>query len=314
MLQHTGAIAQLGERVVRNDEVRSSILLGSTKHSPEGARRRPEYLQKQGFRPFSLAGPDRSLAFQLVRQWGHILGHLPSAPKSDAPTLRSRDSARMKYRFNGKEKRLALGVYPKVSLQLARNRREDARRLLATGTDPGQQKKDAAAAKAGMDALTFGAIAREWMKGRIWAESYRVKVEAWMENDVLPWIGSRQAADLEAPDFLSIARRMERRGAIESGHRVIQNCGQIMRYAIASASRSETRWPTCAAPCSQSRSATTRQSPMPRTWRRCYAPYTRTPGVRSPAGPSPWRRWCSCAPGSCDRRSGRSSIWTPASG
>lgn len=141
---------------------------------------------------------------------------------------------RMKYRFDGKEKRLALGVYPEVPLQLARNRREDARRLLAQGTDPGQQKKEAAAAKAGMDALTFGAIAREWMKGRIWAPSYRVKVEAWMENDVLPWIGSRQAADLEAPDFLALARRMEKRGAIESGHRVMQNCGQIMRFAIAS--------------------------------------------------------------------------------
>lgn len=72
------------------------------------------------------------------------------------------------------------------------------------------------------------------MKGRLWAPSYRIQVEAWMENDVFPWIGSRQAADLEAPDFLSIARRMERSGAIESGHRVIQNCGQIMRYAIAS--------------------------------------------------------------------------------
>lgn len=115
-----------------------------------------------------------------------------------------------------------------------RNRREDARRLLAQGTDPSQQKKDAAAAKAGLDALTFESIGREWMKGRIWAPSYRIKVEAWMENDVFPWIGSWQAADLEAPDFLSIARRMERRGAIESGHRVIQNCGQIMRYAIAS--------------------------------------------------------------------------------
>lgn len=141
---------------------------------------------------------------------------------------------RLKYRFGGKEKRLALGVYPEVTLALARNRREDARRLLAQGTDPSQQKKDAAAAKAGLDALTFESIGREWMKGRIWAPSYRIKVEAWMENDVFPWIGSRQAADLEAPDFLSIARRMERRGAIESGHRVIQNCGQIMRYAIAS--------------------------------------------------------------------------------
>lgn len=141
---------------------------------------------------------------------------------------------RLKYRFGGKEKRLALGVYPEVTLALARNRREDARRLLAQGTDPSQQKKDAAAAKAGLGALTFESIGREWMKGRIWAPSYRIKVEAWMENDVFPWIGSRQAADLEAPDFLSIARRMERRGAIESGHRVIQNCGQIMRYAIAS--------------------------------------------------------------------------------
>lgn len=140
---------------------------------------------------------------------------------------------RLKYRFDGKEKRLALGVYPEVPLQLARNRREDARRLLAQGIDPGQQKKEAAAAKAGLEAHTFGAIAQEWMKGRIWAESYRVKVEAWMANDVLPWIGSRHAAELEAPDFLSIARRMERRGAIESAHRVIQNCGQIMRFAIA---------------------------------------------------------------------------------
>lgn len=141
---------------------------------------------------------------------------------------------RLKYRFGGKEKRLALGVYPDVPLTMARSRRDDARRLLAQGIDPGQQKKADAAAKAGLEASTFKAIATEWMKGRIWAPSYRVKVEAWMANDVFPWIGSRQAADLEAPDFLSLARRMEKRGAIESGHRVMQNCGQIMRFAIAS--------------------------------------------------------------------------------
>ena len=140
---------------------------------------------------------------------------------------------RMKYRFDGKEKRLALGVYPEVPLQLARNRREDARRLLAQGVDPNQQKKEAAAAKAGMEAQTFGAIAREFMDGRIWSDDYRVKVEAWMKNDILPWIGSRQAAELEAPDFLALARRMEKRGAIESAHRVIQKCGEVMRYAIA---------------------------------------------------------------------------------
>jgi hypothetical protein len=98
---------------------------------------------------------------------------------------------RLKYRFGGKEKRLALGVYPEVSLALARSRREDARRLLAQGTDPSKQKKGAAAAKAGLDALTFESIGREWMKSRIWAPSYRIKVEAWMESDVFSWIGSR---------------------------------------------------------------------------------------------------------------------------
>lgn len=140
---------------------------------------------------------------------------------------------RLKYRFGGKEKRLALGVYPEVTLALARTRRDDARKLLAEGTDPGEKKKADAAAKAGLAANTFGAVAAEWMQGRIWADTYRVKVEAWFANDVLPWIGSRPVTDLEAPDFLALARRMERRGAIESAHRVMQNCGQIMRYAIA---------------------------------------------------------------------------------
>jgi integrase len=71
------------------------------------------------------------------------------------------------------------------------------------------------------------------LQGRRWAPSYRVKVEAWFANDVFPYIGSRPARDLVAIDFLTIARRMEKRGAIESGHRVMQNCGQVMRYAIA---------------------------------------------------------------------------------
>ncbi len=74
-------------------------------------------------------------------------------------------------------------------------------------------------------------MAREWRKGLIWAASHRIKAEPWMKNDVLPWIDSRKAADLDAPHFLSIARRMKRRGAIEFFHRVIQNCGQ-MHHAI----------------------------------------------------------------------------------
>ncbi len=140
---------------------------------------------------------------------------------------------RLKYRFDGKEKRLALGVYPDVPLALARQRREDARQLLARGVDPGEHKKAAAAARAELGANTFEVVAREWLTKRDWVDSYRVKVAAWLDNDVFPWIGSRPAAELEATDFLAVARRVEGRGAIESAHRIMQNCGQVMRYAIA---------------------------------------------------------------------------------
>lgn len=140
---------------------------------------------------------------------------------------------RLKYRVAGKEKVLALGIYPDVSLAVARQRRDEARQMLAQGIDPGQQKKAAAAARAELGANTFEVITREWLGKRDWVDGYRVKVVAWFDNDVFPWIGSRPAAELEAPDFLSVARRIEKRGAFESAHRIMQNCGQVMRYAIA---------------------------------------------------------------------------------
>ncbi len=140
---------------------------------------------------------------------------------------------RLKYRFDGKEKRLALGLYPDVPLALARQRREDARQLLARGIDPGEHRKAVAHAKAELGANTFEVTAREWLGKRDWVPKYSVKVAAWMENDVFPWIGARPIGELTAPDFLRVARRIEERGAIESAHRIMQNCGQIMRYAIA---------------------------------------------------------------------------------
>lgn len=205
----------------------------------------------------------RLSALQTVRLWGHILGHLTERPlqmppltdlalKRAKPTDKNQrlyDTGglyleispaggrwwRMKYRrpTTGKENRLAFGVYPTVSLARARERRDEARRLLADGIDPGQQRKAAAAARAGVMANTFKPIALEWLAGREWAAGYRVKVEAWFENDIFPWIGSRPIRDLTASDFLALAQRMEKRGAIESGHRLMQNCGQVMRYAIA---------------------------------------------------------------------------------
>jgi len=142
-------------------------------------------------------------------------------------------SWRWKYRIAGKEKLLSIGLYPDVSLARAREARDDARRLLARGVDPGAQKRAAALAQAELGSDSFEAIATEWMATRPWVLGYKTKVEAWLKNDVHPWIGSRAVSDLTAPDFLRVARRIEDRGAIESAHRIMQNCGQIMRYAIA---------------------------------------------------------------------------------
>ncbi|WP_315388756.1 integrase arm-type DNA-binding domain-containing protein [uncultured Stenotrophomonas sp.] len=142
-------------------------------------------------------------------------------------------SWRWKYRVAGKEKLLTLGLYPDVTLACAREARDDARRLLRSGVDPGLQRKSVAACPAGIPVDSFESITREWLRGRQWVPGYEKKVVAWFENDVFPAIGARRAVDLKASDFLAIARKMEAREAFESAHRVMQNCGQVMRYAVA---------------------------------------------------------------------------------
>lgn len=142
---------------------------------------------------------------------------------------------RQKYRFGGKEKRLAHGTYPEVSLAEARERRDNARRLLAAGTDPGEHRK--AEKQAGEDraANSFEAVAREWF-GKFapnWAASHAGKIMGRLENDLFPWIGSRPVAEIKAPELLRCLRRIESRGALETAHRVLQNAGQVFRYAIA---------------------------------------------------------------------------------
>lgn len=132
-----------------------------------------------------------------------------------------------------KRNTLSLGTYPDVTLADARNRRDNARKQLAGGIDPGEHRKATKAAGVERAANSFEVIAREWLGKRDWVPAYLVKVTAWMENDVFPWIGAKPIATLSAPDFLAVARRIEERGAIESAHRILQNCGQVMRYAIA---------------------------------------------------------------------------------
>lgn len=142
---------------------------------------------------------------------------------------------RFKYRFAGKEKRLALGVYPEVSAKEARMRRDDARRLLANGVDPGIERRVQKAASVERAANSFEAVAREWFARQApgWAASHAEKIIGRLENDVFPWLGGRAIAEIRAPEVLSVLRRVEARGALDTAHRVHQNCGQVFRYAVA---------------------------------------------------------------------------------
>jgi integrase len=142
---------------------------------------------------------------------------------------------RLKYRFGGKEKRLALGVYPDVPLTLARERREKARKLLAEEIDPGEVKQQSKRANRENAENSFEAVAREWFtKHRhTWAASHADKIINRLENDVFPWIGSKPIADIKPPELLAVIRRTESRGALDTAHRVKQNCGQVFRYAVA---------------------------------------------------------------------------------
>ena len=141
---------------------------------------------------------------------------------------------RWKYRFGGKKKRLSLGVYPDVSLKSAREGRDGVRQQLAAGIDPGRFRRAHKLALVGGE--TFEAIAREWHAkfSPGWVPRHSDRVLRRFENDLFPWIGSRPVADLKAPELLAVLRRIESRGAVETAHRAMQNCGQVFRYAVAS--------------------------------------------------------------------------------
>ncbi|MCM1128427.1 MAG: integrase arm-type DNA-binding domain-containing protein [Oxalobacter formigenes] len=142
---------------------------------------------------------------------------------------------RMKYRFGGKEKTLAFGKYPDISLGEARKRRQEAKTLLQQDIDPGENKKAQKAARKEAAANSFEVIALEWFAKQkpSWVESHASRVIARLQADVFPWIGTRPIAGITAPEYLAVFRRIEERGAIETAHRVKSICGQIHRYAVA---------------------------------------------------------------------------------
>jgi len=145
---------------------------------------------------------------------------------------------RLKYRFGGKEKQLALGTYPDISLQEARNKRHEARNLLAHGYDPGAERKALKEAQAEQSAIvenSFEIIAREWhgkFSGQ-WTTGHAETIMSRLERDVFPWIGVKPVSEVKPVDILAVLRRVEGRGALETAHRIRTICGQVLRYAVA---------------------------------------------------------------------------------
>ena len=154
---------------------------------------------------------------------------------------------RLDYSIGGKRKTLSIGVYPDTGLKAARDKANEARQLVAVGTDPSDVRKahKAQQAKAleadrriadGIPAVdSFEEVGREWFAkfSAGWAVSHADKIIRRLERDIFPWIGKRPIASINAPELLSVLRRIEERGAVETAHRAHQNCGQIFRYAIA---------------------------------------------------------------------------------
>lgn len=141
---------------------------------------------------------------------------------------------RLKYRFVGKEKMLSIGVYPDVSLADARQKRDEARKVLAAGGDPGEVKKADKLAQKLSTENTFEAIAREWHKQKAdrWSLRYRDEIIDTFEKDIFPYLGRRPIAEIKPMELLETLRRLEKRGALEKMRKVRQRCGEVFRYAI----------------------------------------------------------------------------------
>jgi integrase len=141
---------------------------------------------------------------------------------------------RFRYRFDRKEKLLSLGIYPEISLVDARQRRDEARRQLAHGIDPGALRKAQKQTET-EEKETFEVVAREWHTAFTpsWTARHGATILSRLNHDLIPWLGSRPIKEIKAPELLSVLRRAESRGALELAHRLRAIAGQVLRYAVA---------------------------------------------------------------------------------
>lgn len=141
---------------------------------------------------------------------------------------------RLKYRFGGKEKLISFGTFPLIGLKEAREKRDEAKRLLADGIDPSAHRRAERNAVINKEQNGFEVVAREWLEQQhaAWAISHYRTVCQRLQNDVFPFVGKMSVEEIKAPDLFAILRRIEKREAFETAHRVKTALGQIFRYAI----------------------------------------------------------------------------------
>ncbi|AFN31192.1 Integrase [Klebsiella michiganensis E718] len=141
---------------------------------------------------------------------------------------------RLKYRIAGKEKLLALGVYPDITLAVARQKRADAKKVLAAGGDPGQEKQEEKQAKEQAVANSFERLAMEWHshKSTSWSEGYAEHLLMYLKKDIFPFIGQKAITDISQVEMLNVLRKMEQRGVLDKLKKTRQACRQIFTYAI----------------------------------------------------------------------------------
>ncbi len=140
---------------------------------------------------------------------------------------------RLKYRINGKEKKLALGVFPEVSLAEARDRRDDARRLLRDGIDPMAQKQSKKRAAILNAENNFETLAREWHDKyrQRWTPDHAARILGSLERDVFPYVGKRPIAEIDTPEVITVLRRVEDRDALDVAKRIRQRMAAVFAYA-----------------------------------------------------------------------------------
>ena len=142
---------------------------------------------------------------------------------------------RFKYRFSGREKRISMGIYPEVSLKLARQRRDEARKLLARDIDPSAYRKARKRSRREGANNSFEAVATEWVTKHSpnWSTGWVRRLERELAREAFPYLGASPVADITAPDLLAVVRRVEARGHLRKAHTVYQVCGRVLRYAVA---------------------------------------------------------------------------------